>query len=80
MRATAEEAREQMSGCTTGSGRIRTRLSRHSRDAVGSVPWWPEDHRKVTLHWILVHVIAERRTGTRGTLTSRESSLMGPSG
>ena len=28
-------------------------------DAVGSVPWWPEDRREVTLHRILVHVIAE---------------------
>lgn len=28
-------------------------------DAVGQVPWWPEDRRKVTLHTVLVHVIAE---------------------
>jgi uncharacterized damage-inducible protein DinB len=28
-------------------------------DAVGAVPWWPEDRREVTLHRILVHVIAE---------------------
>ena len=28
-------------------------------DAVGYVPWWPEDRREVTLHRILVHVIAE---------------------
>ena len=30
-----------------------------SLDAVGSVPWWPEDRREVTLDRILVHVIAE---------------------
>jgi uncharacterized damage-inducible protein DinB len=28
-------------------------------DAVGQVPWWPEEHRQVTLHHVLVHVIAE---------------------
>ena len=28
-------------------------------DAVGYVPWWPESRREVTLHRILVHVIAE---------------------
>ena len=30
-----------------------------SLDAVGSVPWWPEDRREVTLDRILVHMIAE---------------------
>jgi uncharacterized damage-inducible protein DinB len=28
-------------------------------DAVGHVPWWPAGHRDVTLHLILVHVVAE---------------------
>lgn len=28
-------------------------------DATGEVPWWPEDSRTVTLHLILVHMIAE---------------------
>jgi uncharacterized damage-inducible protein DinB len=28
-------------------------------DAVGRVPWWPEDRREVTLHRVLVHMIAE---------------------
>jgi uncharacterized damage-inducible protein DinB len=28
-------------------------------DAVGSVPWWPADRREVSLHQILIHVIAE---------------------
>lgn len=28
-------------------------------DAKGSVPWWPEERRTVTLHQILVHLIAE---------------------
>lgn len=28
-------------------------------DALGSVPWWAEDRRSVTLHRILIHLIAE---------------------
>ena len=28
-------------------------------DAVGHVPWWPSDRSEVTLHQILVHMIAE---------------------
>lgn len=28
-------------------------------DAVGHVPWWPADHSEVTLHRILIHMIAE---------------------
>ena len=28
-------------------------------DAVGRVPWWPDEHSEVTLHRVLVHVIAE---------------------
>ncbi len=30
-----------------------------SLDSVGSVPWWPEDRREVTLHQILVHITTE---------------------
>ena len=28
-------------------------------DDTGTVPWWPSDRNPVTLHWILVHMIAE---------------------
>ncbi len=28
-------------------------------DAIGKVPWWPEERRQAALHRILVHVIAE---------------------
>jgi uncharacterized damage-inducible protein DinB len=28
-------------------------------DAHGDIPWWPPDRRDVTLHQILIHVIAE---------------------
>lgn len=30
-----------------------------SLDAAGRVPWWPDDRADVTLHRILVHMIAE---------------------
>jgi len=40
-------------------------------DAIGRVPWWPENHSEVTLHKILVHMIARGRPrpGARGRLT-----------
>ena len=55
-----EEAREQITG-------LYRRVWAHSDttvevlalDAVGHVPWWPPQRREVTLHRILVHVIAE---------------------
>jgi hypothetical protein len=28
-------------------------------DALGHVPWWAPEHREVTLHLVLVHVVAE---------------------
>lgn len=28
-------------------------------DAVGTVPWWPGDHATVTLHTVMVHMLAE---------------------
>jgi Protein of unknown function (DUF664) len=28
-------------------------------DAIGRVPWWPEEHREVTLHRVMVHMISE---------------------
>jgi uncharacterized damage-inducible protein DinB len=34
-------------------------IEAQSLDAPGRVPWWPEGRAKVTLHRILIHVIAE---------------------
>lgn len=58
--ATADESREQVVG-------LYHRVWVHSDatvdalalDAIGNVPWWPPDRSEVTLHRILVHVIAE---------------------
>jgi len=35
-----------------------------SLDAVGHVPWWPEERRHPTLHTLLVHVLVERSRHT----------------
>jgi uncharacterized damage-inducible protein DinB len=58
--ATAEESREQIIA-------LYHRVWAHSDgtiealplDARGQVPWWPEERRSVTLHRILIHMIAE---------------------
>jgi len=60
MWATGEESREQIVD-------LYRRVWAHSDatidalplDAVGHVAWWPPERREVTLHRILVHVIAE---------------------
>jgi Protein of unknown function (DUF664) len=60
MWATAEESREQIVS-------LYRRVWAHSDatietlplDAIGHVPWWPPDRGEVTLHLILVHMIAE---------------------
>ena len=60
MWATADETREQIID-------LYRRVWAHADDTVaaldldspGSVPWWPPDHNGVTLHQILVHVVAE---------------------
>ena len=60
MWATAEESRELIVG-------LYHRVWSHSdatiealpMDAIGHVPWWPPDRSEVTLHRILVHMIAE---------------------
>ena len=60
MWATADESRDEIVG-------LYERAWTHSDvtietlglDAVGHVPWWPDERSEVTLHVILVHMIAE---------------------
>jgi uncharacterized protein DUF664 len=60
MWATAEESREDIIG-------LYRRVWAHSDatiealplDAMGHVPWWPAERSEVTMHLILVHMIAE---------------------
>ena len=60
MWATASESREEIVA-------LYRRVCEHSDvtiestsiDGVGHVPWWPPEHSEVTLHQVLVHMIAE---------------------
>lgn len=58
--ATADESREHIVGFYR---RVWTHadatIGALDLDAVGRVPWWPEDRREVTLHRLLVHVATE---------------------
>lgn len=58
--ATAEESREEIldlyrRACAHADATIEVL----DLDAIGHVPHWPEERREVTLHRILVHVLAE---------------------
>ncbi|MFF7072016.1 DinB family protein [Streptomyces pseudovenezuelae] len=60
MWATADESREDIVGLYRlawkhSDGTIATL----ALDAVGRVPWWPEERRETTLHHILVRVISD---------------------
>lgn len=60
MFATAEESREDLLALY---GRVAefsdSVITELPLDAPGVVPWWPEERRYVTLHLLLVHMIAE---------------------
>ena len=60
MRATVAESREQITGLYRRAwAHSDATISTLALDAVGHVPWWPENRSEVTLHKILVHMIAE---------------------
>jgi uncharacterized damage-inducible protein DinB len=60
MWATAEQSREDVVGLYHRVWEHSdTTIERLPLDAVGRVPWWPEGHDEVTLHVVLVHMIAE---------------------
>lgn len=60
MWATAVESREQIVGLYRRSWEhADATIDELPLDAVGHVPWWPEERRQVTLQQILVHMIAE---------------------
>jgi uncharacterized damage-inducible protein DinB len=66
MWATADESREQIVGLYHRAwAHSDATIDTLALDAIGRVPWWPDDRREATLHRILVHVIAEthRHTG-----------------
>lgn len=60
MWATADESREQIvSGYRQAWANSDATIESLPLDAVGHVQWWPENRRQVTLHRVLVHLIAE---------------------
>jgi uncharacterized damage-inducible protein DinB len=60
MWATADESRADIVGLYHRVwAHSDTTIASLPLDAVGQVPWWPAEHRDVTLHRILVHMIAE---------------------
>jgi uncharacterized damage-inducible protein DinB len=60
MWAAADEPREQIVALYRRSwAHADATIAALPLDAVGHVPWWREGHREVTLHRILVHMIAE---------------------
>lgn len=60
MWATADESREQILELHRFSAtHSDATIGALPLEALGAVPWWPEERRSVTLHQILVHMIAE---------------------
>jgi uncharacterized damage-inducible protein DinB len=60
MFATAAESRDDVLSLYSRVAEFAdTTISELPLDAPGVVPWWPEDRRYVTLHLLLVHMIAE---------------------
>ena len=60
MWATAEESREEIVGLYRQAwAHADETIAALPLDAVGRVPWWPPDRAERTLHFILIHVIAE---------------------
>lgn len=58
--ATAEETREEIVELHRFSAAHSDEtIESLPLDAVGEVPWWPPERRRVTLHQILVHMCAE---------------------
>lgn len=60
MWATADESRDDVVGLYHRAwAHTDATVEALDLDAVGQVAWWPEERRQVTLHRILVHMIAE---------------------
>ena len=58
--ATADESRDHIVGMYRRAwAHADETIQALDLDAVGHVPWWPADRSEVTLHQILVHVVAE---------------------
>ncbi len=60
MFATVDESRDEILALyRRANSHADATIEALSLDDTGTVPWWPDDVNPVTLHWILVHMIAE---------------------
>jgi uncharacterized damage-inducible protein DinB len=60
MWASADQSREDIVGLYRRSwAHCDATVEALPLDALGRVPWWPEERAEVTLHRILIHMIAE---------------------
>ncbi|MFF8913815.1 DinB family protein [Streptomyces sp. NPDC015032] len=60
MWATADESREDIIGLYRQAwAHSDSTIETLGLDAIGHVPWWPEERREVTLHHILARVISD---------------------
>ncbi|HKE64679.1 MAG TPA: DinB family protein [Micromonosporaceae bacterium] len=60
MWAAADESREDIVGLYRRVwAHTDATINELALDAIGHVPWWPAEHSEVTLHRILIHMIAE---------------------
>jgi uncharacterized damage-inducible protein DinB len=60
MWATPDESRDDVLALYLRAWAVTTAtVEQLPLDATGTVPWWPPERKSVTLHQILVHVIAE---------------------
>jgi uncharacterized damage-inducible protein DinB len=60
MYATAQESREEIVGLYRRAwAHADETISALGLEAIGQVPWWPPEHREITLHHALVHVLAD---------------------
>lgn len=60
MWATADESREQIEQFYRDAWAFSDEtIAANDLDTVGAVPWWPVERRRVPLHRVLVHMIAE---------------------
>lgn len=60
MWATADESRDQIVGLyRDAAAHSDATIAAFGLDAIGHVPWWPAGSDEVTLHTVLVHVVAE---------------------
>lgn len=80
MYATADETRDQiMALYQRATAHADATVSALALEDTGTVPWWPDDVNPVTLHWILVHMIAEtnRHAGHADILREQLDGITG---